>query len=83
LKHWYKCPECQTEFPERAFSKEITLFDYITTSPEVLAEKLVYLECIDRMWHSTIFPYPENPYPTRNEAIAATVARLKEVGDAD
>lgn len=98
LKHWYKCPECQTEFPERAFPKEITLFDRITASPEVLAKKLVNKTAIrtsetvydhrgrgigvkyyiEEVWKSTI---TEDTYISETEAIAATLARLKEVAE--
>ena len=85
LKHWYKCPECQTEFPERAFPKEITLFDRITASPEVLAPKFVYhvtsfLDGLDKpkkIWYSTLI---NNQYfNTELEAKRATVEKLKEV----
>ena len=66
---------------------QITLFDRITASTEVLAEKLVY--CVkfatvggngfDR-WYSTLEPFDEDVYYyTKEQAIAATVARLKEV----
>lgn len=75
---YYRCKTCGMRGNKDKFMQQ-SIFDTITSSPEVLAEKLVYLECIDGMWHSTIFPYPENPYPTREAAIAATVARLKEV----
>lgn len=62
----------------------MTVFDRITASPEVLAEVLVYespgynkdgdkdvfyRSKVDKFW----------VYTTREEAIAATVARLKEV----
>ena len=64
-----------------------TLFDYITTSPEVLAEKLVY--CVKfvtvggngfERWYSTLLPFDKDIYfYSREKAIAATVAKLKEV----
>ena len=60
-----------------------SLFDRITASPEVLAEKLVYRTieiAVNRVtyscWKSTI---TEDAYRTEAEAIAATVAKLKEV----
>ena len=60
-----------------------TVFDRITASPEVLAEKLVSLNAVfvtninpKQQWISTL---TEDVYPTKAEAIAATVARLKEV----
>ena len=66
-------------FPEQ------TVFDRITTSPEVLAEKLVYRTieiAVNRViyscWKSTI---TEEAYRTKAEAIAATVAKLKEVAE--
>lgn len=67
-----------------------TLFDRITASPEVLAESSVYFEeehslvlegsdcgaIFDGGWTS---PFIEYNYGTRPEAVAATLARLKEV----
>jgi hypothetical protein len=60
-----------------------TLFERITQSPEVLAEKLVYYDC-DGYWHSTIvfcrmFPDCFEDFNTEAEAIAATLAKLKEI----
>ncbi len=89
LKHWYKCPECQTEFPERAFPKEITVFDRLTASMEVLAENSVYVESehtvmVDGSEFGATFPggwtspFIEYSYGTKEEAIAATVEKLKE-----
>lgn len=58
------------------------LFDRITASPEVLAPKLVYWTLIEydgkihTHWMSTITG--EVIYDSEQEAIAATVARLKE-----
>lgn len=65
--------------------EDASVFDRITASPEVLAEKLVhsYLEIppftvdIVMVHRSTIFPYLT--FESREEAIAATVAKLKEV----
>jgi hypothetical protein len=61
-----------------------TVFDRITASPEVLAEKLVY--CVfnawgESHWKSTVIG--EKKFPTLTKAIAATVARLKEVAEDD
>ncbi len=56
-----------------------TIFDLITASPETLAEKFVYLTedmFGDITWSSTIFP---GWYVGREDCIAATVAKLKEV----
>lgn len=62
-----------------------TLFDRITASFGVLAEKLVYKTicvAVNRVtyscWKSTI---TEEAYRTRAEAIAATVAKLKGVAE--
>jgi hypothetical protein len=62
--------------------RDQTLFLRITTSPEVLADKLVYKTlcvAVNRVtyscWKSTI---TEEAYRTKEEAIAATVAKLKE-----
>jgi hypothetical protein len=62
-----------------------TVFQRITASPEVLTEKLVYRTikiAVNRVtyscWKSTI---TEEAYRTKAEAIAATVARLKEVAN--
>lgn len=57
-----------------------TVFARITASPEVLAEKLVYWEHDDwgSGWTSNLI---DEVYNTESEAIAATVAKLKEVCD--
>lgn len=53
-----------------------TVFDRITTSPEVLAEKLVYYLRYGNCYASSII---SDVFKSREEAIAATVAKLKEV----
>lgn len=60
-----------------------TVFAQITQSPEVLAPLFVFLKAVivtninpKQQWISTL---TEEVYPTRAEAIAATVAKLKEV----
>lgn len=60
-----------------------TLFDRITQSEKMLAENVVYSyemaiggSTFRVYWTS---PFVENLYPDKAEAIAATVARLKEV----
>ena len=68
------------------------LFDRITTSPEVLAEAIVYEECehsiLDTNGCGATFPggytsaILDFSYGTKSEAIAATVAKLKEVENA-
>ncbi len=62
------------QFPEQS------LFDRITESPEVLAGKLVYITVT--AWGETVFISTiirDVMFRTREEAIAATVAKLKEV----
>ena len=56
-----------------------TVFDRITASPEVLAEKLVYIwvsSWEDEFYCSTVC---DGLFETKDEAIAATLERLKEV----
>lgn len=65
------------------------MFDSIITSPEVLAEAMVYEECehsiLDANGCGATFPggytsaILECSYKTKTEAIAATLERLKEV----
>ena len=61
--------------------EDCTVFQQITQSPETLAEKLVYhgvTSWDDEFYASTIC---NEIYKTRAEAIAATVAMLKEVAE--
>jgi hypothetical protein len=58
-------------FPEQ------TVFDRIKASPEMLAPKLVYVSLFNACWYSTLTG--DVMYKSREEAEAATVARLKEV----
>lgn len=78
---WKKCETTE---------KKQTLFDRITQSPEGLAEALVRSEHwtitsespekgIEHEYWTSIFI--DMLYPTKAEAIAATVARLKEMCD--
>jgi hypothetical protein len=61
--------------------KKPTVFDRITASPEVLAEKMVYaviekgLLCFRATLIAGVL------FATREDAIAATVAKLKEVAE--
>ena len=67
--------------------KKPTVFDRITQSPEVLAPKFVYRTWsalkADFVWHSTILEGKTSndfvTFKTEAKAIAATVAKLKEV----
>lgn len=62
-----------------------TVFDRITASPEVLAEKLTYWQYDPEQsrcgWTNNIIV--GELYKNYHEAIAATAARLKEVCDAE
>ena len=76
----YKCKICGSEFLYTQLC-EITVFDQITASPETLAGKLVYHGVTtwdDEFYASTIC---DEIYKTRAEAIAATLAKLKEVAE--
>ena len=85
---YYRCETCQ-DWGEKDQFPELTLFDRITASPEVLAEKLVYSrefvwgddcgnEETEVKYLSTI---TDEVYSTEAEALAATVEKLKEVCD--
>ena len=56
-----------------------TVFDRITASEETLAEKLVYRYDGNGTWRSFLLYGYE--FLTREQAIAATVAKLKEVAE--
>jgi hypothetical protein len=66
-----------------SFKSPPTVFDRITASPEMLAPYFVFLKAFivtninpQQQWISTL---TGEVYPTRAEALAATVAKLKEV----
>lgn len=70
--------------------EDMTLFDRITQSPETLAEKFIFKEWhpIERhnVWYSLLLNSEDRfncdpPFDTKEEAFAATVAKLKEVGE--
>jgi hypothetical protein len=83
------CVICGDDMPACEYfeMEEPTVFDRITASPEVLAPCLVFhiektvqsgeLQYNIVSWGSTIIP--ERTFETEPEAIAATIARLKEV----
>lgn len=76
VKDFYKCMNCSAigysdKFPEK------TVFDRITVSPEVLAEKLVYRYDGNGTWRSFLLYGYE--FLTKEEAYAATVAELNKV----
>lgn len=56
---------------------KMTVFQQITQSPEMLAVELVTLDCDG--WWAYVGVGKRKTYPTREEALAATVAKLKEV----
>lgn len=90
------CLACEKFFSEEGEEQpKQTVFEKITSSLEVLAEKLVfcaeyktirpmYLEgkggiIVAEVWKSTIIP--DATFSSEPEAIAATLARLKEAAD--
>ena len=81
---WCNCKRCKyfakvTDFPEQS------VFDQLTTSPEVLAPKLVYEMITVLPMGLKLVRYRSalvlGGWKTKEEAISATVARLKEVYD--
>lgn len=89
---WERCPICGGQFlscggcgsdfvrpvcDEDDTIPKPTVFDRITASPEVLAEKLVYRYDGNGTWRSFLLYGYE--FLTKEEAIAATVEKLKEV----
>ena len=79
---YYRCKTCGMRGDKDKFT-QVTLFNRITASPEVLAPLLVreYWMAdgphIVKMWVSKIVP--DHKYKTEPEAISVTVAKLKEV----
>lgn len=76
------CLDCGSRWKigSEQVSKKQTLFARITQSPEALGEKLVYRYDGNGTWRSFLLYGYE--FLTQAEAIAATVARLKEVSNA-
>lgn len=77
------CTECHRVFGKSQLV-DSTFFDRITQSPETLAETLVYCEQPEHQyscasWRSVVLG--STSYARKSEAIAATVAKLKEVGE--
>lgn len=76
---YYRCETCH-HLGEKDDFPEMTVFDRITASPEVLAPEFVYCEEVFPGWDTWCSLLLGNVgYRTKQEAIAATVARLKEV----
>lgn len=78
---WFICLHCHSEMWKEDILP-VTVFNRITSSPEVLAETFVYCEEPERFaecasWRSVLLG--NISFATREEAIAATVAKLKEV----
>lgn len=79
---YFRCKTCGMRGNKDKFT-QVTIFDRITESPEVLAEYCVY-ECGDiygdgyPVWYSSV---TKIYYAEKSEAIAATVAKLKEVAE--
>lgn len=76
----------KSELKEKCWQMaNVTMFERITASPEVLAEKLVFLMSLHKADGSVKWVYVstvvEGRWETRAEAIAATVAKLKEVAE--
>lgn len=81
----YVCLACEKFFCKGEQPKQ-TVFDRITQSEEVLAEEFVepYTTwaadgSLDKMWQTSFRDLSCRLFDTKEEAIAATVARLKEV----
>ena len=82
LDGFHACLECLHRWKIGESQPKQTLFDRLTASPEVLAPLLVYsiriVSGCHVMYSSSII---DNCYKHKNKAIAATVAKLKEVCD--
>lgn len=82
---FYKCKNCgrKTKDTQWYVYKKPTVFEIITASPEVLAPMLVFYDYDTGGYESTITNKGVNEwsgsYNSEPEAIAATLARLKEV----
>lgn len=77
----YYCPHCEENLNATADVRDYTLFDRITASPEVLADEFIGV-MFDHRFTSKYRFYSMltgDWYDIYEEAIAATVAKLKEV----
>ena len=74
---YYRCKTCGQWGDKDKFTQP-TVFDRLTASPEVLAEKLVYYLPGVGWYFSTLFD-GDTCWKNKAEAIAATVAKLSEV----
>lgn len=78
----YVCLECKQDF----YYPPKPLFDFVTQSPEVLAEEFVepYTRWgddghLETLWRSNFRELSGMLFDTKDEAIAATIEKLKEV----
>jgi ribosomal protein S27E len=80
-EQWLHCLICGRTSKESRFN-DVTVFDRITASPEVLAEEFVEMRydrvAVDYRHYSML---TGEIYNSREEAFAATVEKLKEVCD--
>jgi hypothetical protein len=79
---YFRCKTCGMRGNKDKFT-QVTVFDRITRSPEVLASRLVHIFVCEhdtsiKGWTSNII---FDVFDTYEEAIAATVARLKEMAE--
>lgn len=77
-ERWLHCLICGRTSRESRFN-DVTVFDRITSSPEVLAPTMIWEDYDWCVFRSNIIEGGE--FDTREDAIAATVAKLKEVCD--
>lgn len=78
LDGFHHCIDCRHTWKIGESQPKPTVFDRITASPEVLAEKLVYYLPGVGWYFSTLFD-GDTCWKTKAEAFSATVARLKEL----
>jgi hypothetical protein len=79
----YECTLCHEPGHYSRFKEDATVFRKITQSPEVLAPALVHIIVCEedislKGWTSNVVM---DVFETYEEAIAATVAKLKEVAE--
>ena len=77
LDGFHRCVDCQYSWKLGSSLPKQTVFDQITASQEVLAEDMVY--SVGKVWASTLIV--DTTFDSYEEAIAATVEKLKEVAE--
>lgn len=82
------CFDCRYQWKNKYKPRKKTVFQKITASPEVLAEEFVepYIRWgedgrPETLWRSNFRELSGILFDTKEEALAATVARLKEVAE--